>query len=200
MSESLRQYFLKPLSEEILAHSSHVLLNTLFAVSVCQVQCGVFVCLFVNTTLVVEDDLQQAVWRTILRGPRPSAKRSRTTPAAPGPCEGVEAVPSDFDDTAPSYPLSREVMVARAQSSGEAPHSVRHLGEDDEASTTIKAALQKAEVQAQERPMSKQIKSTQLYNGRKEKRVEQACQAVIQARKRSTKLSSRRRSWLMGSG
>ena len=35
------------------------------------------------------------------------------------------------------------------------------LGDDDEASATIKDALQKAEVQAQERPVSEQIKSTQ---------------------------------------
>ena len=56
------------------------------------------------------------------------------------------------------------------------------LGDDDEASATIKAALQKAEVQAQERPVSEQIKSTQLFIVRTEKRVEQARQAVIVAR------------------
>ena len=56
------------------------------------------------------------------------------------------------------------------------------MGDDDEASATIKAALQKAEVQAQERPVSEQIKSTQLNIGRTEKRVEQARQAVIVSR------------------
>ena len=34
------------------------------------------------------------------------------------------------------------------------------LGEDDEASSTIKAALQKVEVQTQERPVVEQIQST----------------------------------------
>ena len=56
------------------------------------------------------------------------------------------------------------------------------LGEDDEASTTINAALQKAEAQAQERPVVEQIQSTQLFIARKEKRVEQVRQAVVQAR------------------
>ena len=48
------------------------------------------------------------------------------------------------------------------------------LGEDDETNPTIfKAALQKAEVQAQERPISEQIRITKMFISRKQKRVEQ---------------------------
>ena len=94
--------------------------------------------------------------------------------------EGAEAVWSVFDDT-PTFPFTRRSDGRCTQSSGEAPISSCH-GDDDEASATIKAALQKAEVQAQERPVSEQIKSTQLFIGRTEKRVEQARQAVIVAR------------------
>ena len=47
------------------------------------------------------------------------------------------------------------------------------LGEDDETYPTIKAALQKAEVQAQERPISEQIRITKMFISRKQKRVEQ---------------------------
>ena len=138
-----------------------------------------------NRKFVLEDDLQQAVWRSILRGPgvgQDDAQFEARFPKAGTVWqweefrgEGAEVVWSDFDDTT-SFPLSRGSDGCRAQSSGEA------LGEGDEASATIKAALQKTEGQAQERPVSKQIKSTQLYIGRKEKRVDQARQAVIEAR------------------
>ena len=47
------------------------------------------------------------------------------------------------------------------------------LGEDDETYPTIKAALQKAEVQAQERPISEQIRITKMFISRKQKKVEQ---------------------------
>ena len=71
--------------------------------------------------------------------------------------EGAEAVWSVFDDT-PSFPLSpEEVMVAARSRVVKLRSVLATLGDDDKASATIKAALQKAEVQAQERPVSEQI-------------------------------------------
>ena len=87
-----------------------------------------------NRKFVLKDDLQQAVWRTILRGPRPpSAKWGRSSPAnsKPGPVkqaqsgkevrgEGTEAVWSVFDDT-PGFPFTRRSDGRCTQLSGEAP-------------------------------------------------------------------------------
>ena len=145
-----------------------------------------------NRKFVLEDDLQQAVWRTILRGPRPpSAKWGRSSPAESKPGSSKQAQPGNVkksevkapkqfgqSSTTPRVSRSPEEVVAAARSRVVKLRSVlATLGDDDKASATIKAALQKAEVQAQERPILEQIKSTQLYIGRK--RVEQARQAVI---------------------
>ena len=150
-----------------------------------------------NRKFVLEDDLQQAVWRTMLRGPRPpSAKWGRSTPAnsKPGPVKQAQPgngkksevkAPKQFgqSSTTPRVSLSpEEVMVAARSRVVKLRSVLATLGDDDKASATIKAALHKAEVQAQERPVSEQIKSTQLFIGRIEKRVEQARQAVIVAR------------------
>ena len=96
-----------------------------------QIQRGLFVSsprLFMgrNRKFVLEDELQQAVWRSILRGPRPpSVKWDKTTPATKS---GVskqaarqweetrgedEATRSDFD-TASSFPLQRRRWLLRA--------------------------------------------------------------------------------------
>ena len=98
--------------------------NTSCCCRECQVQFGLFVSstrLFMgrNRKFVLEDELQQAVWRTILRGPlAPSVKWDKPTPATnsgvskqaqPGSGKNRgedEATRSDFD-TAPSFPLSR---------------------------------------------------------------------------------------------
>ena len=90
-----------------------------------------------NRKFVLEDDLQQAVWRTILCGPRPPDQRSGASPRSPvsastarqweetrGEGEGAR---SDFDTT-PSFPLSRGNDGCCAQSSGEVEDSARHFG------------------------------------------------------------------------
>ena len=75
-----------------------------------------------------------------------------------------------------------EVMAAARSRVAKLQTVLATLGEDDETSVTIKAALRKAETQAQERPLSEQIKNTQLFVARKQKRVEEARQNTIQAR------------------
>ena len=50
------------------------------------------------------------------------------------------------------------------------------LGEEGDMYLAIQEALSKAESQARERPVSERIQSTELYVGRKQKRVEQARQ------------------------
>ena len=122
--------------------------------------------------LVLEDDLQQAVWRTILRGPRPpSAKWGRSSPAnsKPGPVTQAQSgnvkksevkAPKQFgqSSTTPRVSRSPQEVMAVARSRVVKLRSVlATLGDDDEASATIKAALQKAEVQAHECPVSEQI-------------------------------------------
>ena len=91
--------------------------------------------------------------------------------------EGVEAVWSDFDDTPPSFPLSRGRDGCRAQSSGEAPNTARHVGRrrrginDDQGSSPERSRRKNAPCPS---------RSTE-HSGRKEKRVE-ARQSVIQPR------------------
>ena len=148
-----------------------------------------------NRKFVLEDELQQVVWRTILRGPRPpSVKWDKTTPATKsdvskqaqsgsGKKPGVKTKQHGQTSTPRRVSLSpEEALVAARSRVVKLRTALATLGEDDEASTTIKAALQKAEVQAQERPVVEQIQSTQSFIARKEKRVEQARQAVVQAR------------------
>ena len=148
-----------------------------------------------NRKFVLEGDLQQAVWRTILRGPRPpSSKWGRSSPAnsKPGPVkqarqweevrgEGAEALWSVFDDT-PSFPFTRRSDGRRTQSSAEAPISSCHVGRRRRGIGDNQGRSPESRGQAQERPVSEQIKSTQFV-GRTEKRVEQARQAVIVARR-----------------
>ena len=165
---------------------------------VCQVQFGLFVItrLFMgrNRKFVLEDDLQQVVWRTILRGPRPpSAKWDKPVPttkpgvskqAQPGSGKKPEVKTKQHGQTStpPRVSLSPEEAMVVARSRVVKLRTVlATLGEDDEASTTIKAALQKAEAQAQERLVVEQIQSTQLFIAQKEKRVEQARQAVVRS-------------------
>ena len=146
-----------------------------------------------NRKFVLEDDLQQAVWRTILRAAicevgqviarKFEAGSSQTGPGNVKKSEVKASKQYGQSSTTPRVSRSpEEVMVAARSRVVKLRSVLATLGDDDEASATIKAALQKAEVQAQERPVSEQIKSTQLYIGRTEKRVEQARQAVIVAR------------------
>ena len=111
-----------------------------------------------NRKFVLEDDLQQAMWRTILRGPRPSAKWGRSSPAnsKPGPVKQAQSgnvkksevkAPKQFGQSSTSPRVSRspeEVMVATRSRVVKLRLVLAMLGDDDEASATIKAALQKA--------------------------------------------------------
>ena len=72
-----------------------------------------------NRKFVLEDDLQQAVWRTILRGPRPpSVKWDKPIPATKS---GV----SKHAQPGSGFPSLQKPEV---QSSGEVEDSARHFG------------------------------------------------------------------------
>ena len=86
--------------------------------------------------------------------------------------EGDEATRSDFDATKGVF-ASRGGAGSRPQASCETRAVLDTLGEDDETYPTIKAALQKTEVQAQERPISEQTRITKMFISRKQKKVEQ---------------------------
>ena len=100
--------------------------------------------------------------------------------------EGNEA--ARFGVCATRVPLHPDEAMAAARSRVAKLKTVlATLAEDDETYTTIIAALQKAEAQAQERPISEQIKNTQQFLGRKQKRVEEARQDAMKAREALSK-------------
>ena len=161
---------------------------------VCQVQCGVILFLLCNPTRHGSQSKICVGGRSPTGGVAHNIARSKAAIFEVGQviARKFEAgssqtgkAPKQFgqSSTTPRVSFSpEEVMVAARSRVVKLRSVLTTLGDDDEASATIKAALQKAEVQAQERPVSEQIKSTQLYIGRTEKRVEQARQAVIVAR------------------
>ena len=107
-----------------------------------------------NRKFVLEDDLQQAVWQTILRGPRPpSAKWGRmrssmSTASKPSPQqEPQKKTPAKPPPVSPPPPVRREALspdeaVAAARRRVVKLEAVLEtLGEEDETYPTILAAL-----------------------------------------------------------
>ena len=134
-----------------------------------------------NRRWVLEDKIQQAVWQTVLRGPRPPSNRwTKSNPFATQnaqknktPEVKVMKHPAQTS-TPPRVSLPPEKAQDAARKRVVKLRAVLDtLGEDDETYPTIKAALLKAEVQAQERPISEQIRNTKMFISRKQKKVEQ---------------------------
>ena len=157
-----------------------------------------------NRKFVLEEDLQQVVWRTILRGPRPpSAKwEKRSSPSAvskpsqapkkqdrqnpkPGKVSSSSPVSSaavQRESVSPDEALAAaRARVARLES------ALRTVGEDDETFATLMAALKKAQSQAQERPIPDRIAATRSFLERSEERVEGARRAVGRAKEELVK-------------
>ena len=133
-----------------------------------------------NRKFVLEDDLQQAVWRTILREPRPPSVKPNQP--KPEPQKKTPKVPSK-----PPPPrrdaVSPDVALAAARQRVVKLQAVlTTLGEEDETYPTLLAALKKAQAQAQERPVSERIGSTKSYTSRAQNRVEQASEDAVKAK------------------
>ena len=130
---------------------------------------------------VLEDKIQQAVWQTVLRGPRPPSNRwtksnaFATQNALKNKTPEVKVVKHPGQtSTPPRVSLPPEEAQEAARKRVVKLRAVLDtLGEDNETYPTIKAALQKAEVQAQERPISEQTRITKMFISRKQKKVEQ---------------------------
>ena len=164
-----------------------------------------------NRKWVLQDDIQEAVWRTILRGPRPPSNkwemRSKSDVSKPH-SKGAKGVPrkdppvpkkphvqakaqsvqkdhpwQDSKTPKPREPLSPDQVMEAARARVVKLQGVlTTLGEDDEMYPTILEALRKAQSRAQERPVSERIQSTQWFVDRKRKRVERAKDIVAKAR------------------
>ena len=136
---------------------------------------------------MLEDDLQQAVWRTILRGPRPpSAKwEKRSPPSAVSKSSPVsETRKGQFVQSC----VARRGPRSGAREGCEARICIEDFGaEDDETHPILMAALEKAQSQAQERPIPDRIAATKSFLERSEKRVEGARQAVGRAKEELAK-------------
>ena len=169
---------------------------------VCQVQCGVTLFLLSNTTrhgsqsqLFVGGGLPTGgvayniarskaaiceVGHVICRKFETGSSQNRPCPAV-GEKSEVKApkVWSVFDD---SFPFTRRSDGRHTQSSGAVPISSCHVGRRRRNIGDKQGPSPESRGPGAERPVSDQIKSTQLFFGRTEKRVEQACQAVIVAR------------------
>ena len=147
-----------------------------------------------NRKFVLEDDLQQAVWRTILRGPRPpSAKwEKRSSPSA---VSKPSQAPKKQDRQNPkpgkvslASPVSPDEALAAARARvAKLESALRTVGEDDETFPILMAALKKAQSQAQERPIPDRIAAKRSFLERSEKRVEGARQAVGKAKEELAK-------------
>ena len=170
------------LAQAILAQAISCSRHSCFC-GVCQVECGVILYLLCNTTRYGSQSQICVGGRSPTGGVAHNIVRSKAAicaesmpssskQAQPGNVKKSEVkAPKQFgqSSTTPRVSCSPEEVMAAARSRVVKLRSVlATLGDDDEASATIKAALQKAEVQAQERPVSEQMKSTQLYIGRTE--------------------------------
>ena len=79
-------------------------------------------------------------------------------------------------------PPPEEVMSAARARVAKLRTVLEKLGEDDEMYDMLKASLRKAEMKAQEPPLSEQISATRAFIGRKLKRVDEARQASDKSR------------------
>ena len=132
-----------------------------------------------NRKWVLEDNLQEEVWRTIMRGPRPPSvrweKRNPSAASSNTIQKHLKQPNVKASNTKAAKPQSQgsvpvkvpfhpdEVMAAARSRVAKLQTVLATLGEDDETFATIKAAFRKAKTQAQERPLSKQFKNTQLF-------------------------------------
>ena len=162
-----------------------------------------------NRKWVLEDHLQDAVWKTILRGPRPPSVRwekPRNQSAAAKSQEGskrnqrpgtTEAKKKDSPQVAVSTKKQDSPQVAPPRRESISPDALQAaarvrvskleaiittLGEDDEAAPILQEALRKARAQAQELPLSERVESTRMYVERQQKRVERARLSATKAR------------------
>ena len=145
-----------------------------------------------NRKWVLEDKIQEAVWQTVLRGRRPSAHWPRdnsSSTKANGSKADSKPKPKaqfQFGQAAPKIgvppPPPEEVLSAARARVAKLRTVLETLGEDDEMYDTLKASLRKAEMKAQEHPLSEQISATRAFIGRKLKRVDEARQASDKAR------------------
>ena len=146
-----------------------------------------------NRKWVLEDKIQEAVWQTVLRGRRPPSAQwprdNRSSSKANGNKADLKPKPKaqfQFGQFAPKIgappPLPEEVMSAARARVVKLRTVLETLGEDDEMYDTLKASLRKAEMKAQEPPLSEQISATRAFIGRKLKRVDEARQASDKAR------------------
>ena len=157
---------------------------------------------------VLQDDIQEAVWRTILRGPRPPSNKwemrsksevskthstfskgvsKKDPPASMKPVQAKATQKGHpwqgSKSPKPREPLSPDQAMEAARARVLKLQGVlTTLGEDDEMYPTILEALKKAQSRAQERPVSERIQSTQSFVDRKRKRVERAKEIVAKAR------------------
>ena len=153
-----------------------------------------------NKKWVLEDNLSEAVWRTILRGPRPPsvqwpqsrrnmsavddsrAKKGKGKGQGPAPVgKGSEdagfqhrrAGHPDVVRKSPASSLKPDEQVAAAQLRvTKLEAAIQAVGEDDPAVMGLKEALQKARIQAQLRPVQDRISHTEAFLNRSRKRLE----------------------------
>ena len=160
-----------------------------------------------NRKFVLEDDLQQAVWMTILRGSRPpSAKwEKRSSPSAvskpsqapkkqdrQNPKPGKVSSSNPASIAAPTKVQRESVSPDEALAAARArvakfESALRTVGEDGETFSTLMAALKKAQSQAQERPIPDRVAATRSFLERSEKRVEGTRRAVGRAKEELAK-------------
>ena len=150
-----------------------------------------------NRKWVLEDSLQDAVWKTILRGPRPPSVRwekPRNQSAAvthqPGAKRNksssvkTEAKKKDPPQVAPPRRESITPDAAQAaarQRVGKLEAILSTLEDDDETAAVILVALTKARAQAQERPFPERVESARKFVERQQ-RAEQARASAAKAK------------------
>ena len=123
-----------------------------------------------NWKWVLEDNISEAVWRTILRGPRPqgagwpaakctkasAAAKWSTTPASKkvkGKGQSLGDKASPFKAQAQPHPTQREQLKAAQARVVKLKSAIMAIGEEDPAAAGLQEALVRAQVQAQLRPV-----------------------------------------------
>ena len=149
-----------------------------------------------NRKWVLEDNLSEAVWRTILRGPRPpsvtwgSNKSSASVlgkqPHNPVPKKGKgkgqskDAGPPVQSPAVPKPNLNPDEQLKAAQTRVvKLEAAIMAIGDEDPAVAGLKEALAKARAQAQLRPVQDRIAHTEAFLDRSRKKME-ALSAEVQ--------------------
>ena len=152
-----------------------------------------------NRKWVFEDNLSEAVWRTILRGPRPPATpspNSATRRASTKPPEKISPAPSkrgkgkgqpkgdgrgssskDGQKSAEERKVHHslnpvEQLMAAQVRVAKLEAALLALGEEDPAAVGLKEALTKARIQAQVRPVQDRVAQTEAFLVRSRKKLE----------------------------